>query len=353
MSTIEQVDVQPLDLPLTEPFEISLGTQHEAINVLVRIETSSGVIGYGEGSPVPPVTGETQTSAIAVIEEAVPLLVDEPLADYQTLIRRVRETFPGMVTAQFAVETAILDAYCREIDLPLAALFGGGSGDVITDITIPMVDTEDARRRTKSALRRGFEELKIKTGGDLHADIARVAAVDELAPDAQFKVDANQGWSPKTTLEFVTEMQDRGIDIALVEQPVPKSDIDGLAYVQSQSPIPIAADEAVFTPADALRLIEENAADILNVKLGKSGLTGAATIAALAQAADLEVMIGCMFESAIGIRTSAHIAAGTSAFAYVDLDGNRLLAKDVVADSGGPNIPVTGPGHGVIPSVEK
>lgn len=351
MSEIRAVEVQALDLPLKEPFEISLGVQHEASNVLVTVETTAGVTGYGEGSPLPPVTGETQRGALATAEAASEIISGEPVEQYGRLIREVRSTFPGMVTAAFAIETAILDAYCREAGIPMAELFGNAPVPVETDMTIPILPVEAALDRARDAVDAGYEHLKIKTGSDLDADVERVAAIADAVPTALLKVDANQGWTPKETGTFAARIADRGVDLELIEQPVPASDVTGLADVRDRVSVPIAADESVFTPQDAIRIVCEGAADVLNVKLGKSGPLAAADIVSIARGANLELMIGCMLESAIGIHASAHVVAGTNAFSYVDLDGNRLLESDVIEDSEGPIHEISGPGHGVTPDL--
>ncbi|WP_435181431.1 dipeptide epimerase [Halorussus sp. AFM4] len=348
MSEIASVSIRPFDLPLKEPFEISLGTQHEASNLLVTLETESGVTGYGEGSPIPPVTGETQAAAIETARATADLIEGREVGNYRELVDELRSAFPGMASALFAVETAILDAYCRERELPLSELFGGTPGRVETDLTIPILESEVAADRAVCAAEAGYEQLKIKTGGDVTTDVERVAAVADVAPDAALKVDANQGWSPKETARFAEELRTRGIDLDLIEQPVPASDIAGLAATRDIVDVPIAADESVFTPQDAIRVVREEAADIINAKLGKSGPLAVADIAAIAESSHLDLMIGCMLESAVGIHTSAHIVAGIGAFSHVDLDGNRLLAEDVI-DASGPIHRISGPGHGVIP----
>ncbi|ODR82428.1 dipeptide epimerase [Haladaptatus sp. W1] len=346
---IERVSVEPLDLPLREPFEISLGTKHRASNVLVTVETED-VTGYGEGSPLTPVTGETQEAALATARAATTLLEEKSLADYRSLVTEVRETFPGMVSALFAVETAILDAYCRERGMALSELFGGGPTSVTTDFTLGIMPPEDARDGAARAADRGFDQLKVKTGTSVAADVARVAAVHEGAPDAELTVDANQGWTPKETVAFVDELESRGIDLALVEQPTPAADVTGLARTRNAVSVPIAADEAVFTPEDAIRIVREDAADVINVKLGKSGLLAARDIASIAEAANVELMVGCMLESAIGIHASAHLVSGIGTFSHVDLDGNLLISEDVIPSDGGPTIDISGVGHGVVPN---
>ena len=346
---IVDVRVEPLDLPLSEPFEISLGTQTAAENVLVAVELEDGTTGYGEGSPIAPVTGETRDSALATATAATDLLGGESVADYRTHVRTVRETFPGAVSATLAVETALLDAYCRVREIPLSELFGRSPAPVVTDLTIPIVESDTARAQAESAVEDGFEHLKVKTGNDVDADVERVAAVRDGAPDAELKVDANQGWTPAETEYFADCCRERGVDLALIEQPVRADDVAGLARARDSVSIPVAADETVFTPADALRVVRADAADVINVKLGKSGLLGARAIVDIAEAANLELMVGCMLESAVGIHAAAHVVAGTDAFSYVDLDGNLLLAEDVADVAHGPKIEIRGPGHGVVP----
>lgn len=350
MSAIASLTAEPLDLPLSEPFEISLGVQHEAANVLVTAETEDGVKGYGEGSPLPPVTGETRTAALETANAAAEVVEGRPIGDYRNIVNDLRNTFPGMVSATFAVETALLDAFCRERGIAMSELFGSTPSPVETDMTIPIVSPGTAKERAERAVEQGYGHLKIKTGNDVSEDVERVVAIRAAAPDAALKVDANQGWTPKETVWFADRIAEEGIHLELIEQPVPKTDVVGLADTRSRVDIPIAADETVFTPQDAVRVVREDAADIINVKLGKSGPLATADIAAIAKAADLDLMVGCMLESSIGIHASAHVVAGIGAFSYVDLDGNRLLAEDVVESGDGPIHDISGPGHGITPA---
>lgn len=346
---IVAVDVETLDLAMSEPFEIALGTQERARNVLVRVEIEDGTVGWGEGAPIPPVTGETQDTALASARAAAELLQGESVTDYRRLVDTVRSTMPTMASASFAVETALLDAYCRGRGLPLAELFGGPPKPVTTDLTIPIVPAEAAREAATRAVEGGFEQLKVKTGGPIIDDVERVTAVADAAPEAEIKVDANQGWTVAESVEFARAVRNRGVDLALIEQPVRADDVTGLARVRDAVSVPIAADETVFTPADALAVVRADAADVINVKLGKSGPLAAEAIVSIAKAANLELMVGCMLESALGIHTSAHLVAGSGAFSYVDLDGNLLLAEDVADVEYGPVVEIDGPGHGITP----
>jgi L-alanine-DL-glutamate epimerase-like enolase superfamily enzyme len=349
MSRIVELSAEPLDLPLIEPFEISLGVQHEAANVLVTVETESGTIGYGEGAPIAPVTGETREAALATARAAGEVVEERQVGNYRRLIADLRKTFPGAVTANFAVETAVLDALCRERDIALSALFGGTPDPVETDITVPIDSVAKTAKRAREAVESGFRHLKIKTGNDVADDIERIVAVRDAAPDATLKVDANQGWTPKETRRFANSVTDQGVDLELIEQPVAADDVSGMADVRRNVDIPIAADETVFTPEDAVRVVRAGAADVINAKLGKSGPLAVADIVAIARGGNLDCMLGCMLESSIGTHAGAHLVAGTGAFSYVDLDSTCLLADDVVDNPDGPMHDIAGPGHGITP----
>lgn len=346
MSRITDIVIESFDHPLAEPFEISLGVQTEATNVLATVRTENGITGNGEAGPIPPVTGETQMSTMGIMRKMSDLFEEERVAEFRRLSSALKEAFPTAPSARLAMETAIIDARCRELDIPMAELFGGSATPVETDMTIPIVDADEAEERAAAAATQGYEYLKVKTGERIDADIDRVLAVADGAPDASLKVDANQGWTVTETIRFAETVQDHGIALDLIEQPVHRNDISGLAETKRRVPEPIAADESLFSPADAVRLVCEEAVDVMNLKLGKSGVVDALSIINIAEAANIELMIGCMLESAIAIHTAAHVVAGTDAFSYVDLDGNRLLDSDIIEDTG-PIIEISGPGHGV------
>ena len=350
MSEITNVTVEPLELALHDPFEIALGTQTAASNVLVTVETDAGVVGYGEGAPTPHVTGETQASSLETARGLATLLEGRDVRRHREIVDELRAVVPGAVSTLYAIETAIIDAHCRELEIPLAELFGGVPESVETDMTIPIVPPSTASDRARAIVDRGFEEIKIKTGTDLETDIQRVLAVADAAPEAVLKVDANQGWTPKETIRFDAVLRDAGVRLELIEQPVAKSDVTGLGRVTRRVETPVAADETVFSPTDATTVVREDAADILNIKLVKSGVYGAVDIARIGAAAHLDCMVGCMLESSIGIHTSAHVVSALGGFDYVDLDSTHLLAEDVVAEStDGPTIEPRGPGHGITP----
>ncbi|WP_436912366.1 dipeptide epimerase [Halosimplex marinum] len=352
MSRVESVTVEPVDIPLDDPFRIALGTQTTAETLFVRVETATGAVGIGEATPHPPVTGATRDAAVAQVRDALSLVEGRDSANYRAIVDDVRRSSPGMVSAALAVEMAVLDAHCRERAIPLSELFGGRPEPVETDITVSLVSPDEARNDAAAAADAGYDTIKVKTGDGVAESLARVEAVVEGHPDCDLTVDANQGWSPATAVRFCRGLDDRGIDPALVEQPVPADDVAGLAEVKRRVVPPVAADEAVFSPGDALRVAEREAADVINLKLAKSGLLGARRIAAVARAADLDLMIGCMLESAVGLHAAAHLVAGIGGVSHVDLDGNVSHSRQLGGADPGPVLDPSGPGHGVDPDID-
>lgn len=344
---IVAVRAKPLNRTLTSSFEISLGTQTALQNVVVEVETTDGVSGVGEAAPVPHITGETQDTALAAVETAGELVNGMAVTDFRGISNRLRDNLGAQRAARAGVEIAVFDALTRSLDVPLAAFVGGRDKPVRTDDTIGLVSPDEATGDAHDAVAAGFEELKIKIGENVERDLARVAAVHDTAPAATLKVDANQGYTPTDAIAFADEARERGLDIDLFEQPVPADSVGDLRRVRDAVRIPVAADESVFSREDAARIATEEAADIINVKLAKTGVVETLDIVSLAMSHGLGLIIGCMLESSIGLRAAAHIVAGTGAFTYVDLDGNTSLAEDVVKSVYDPTIPVAGPGIGV------
>jgi len=348
---IEAVEVWPLEVPLASPFEIALGTQHHCRNVIVEVRTAGGTRGYGEAAPTPHITGETRETVLAAGDAVTDSLVGRPVTDYRGIARFLRETLSAQSAARAGIETAVFDALCRSMDRSLAEFVGGRNAEVRTDDTISLEDPATAREYAADAAAAGFDELKVKVGDALDRDLQRVLAVDEGAPGAAIKADANQGYTVKGAVAFVDRLAERGVDLQLLEQPVRHDDLAGMARVRSAVDVPVAADESVFTRTDALRVVENEAADVLNVKLAKSGIVDALDVLGIARAANLEAMIGCMIETPVGIAAGAHLVAGTGDFSYVDLDGHFDLDDDRFETGYAPSLAVAGPGIGVEPSI--
>jgi len=204
---------------------------------------------------------------------------------------------------------------------------GGGVRTLVTDQTISLRDRESMVRDARDAEAAGIETLKIKLGDNGEADFDRFRDISR-AVGCRLRIDANQGWSVKDTLRFMDRCEGEQIPVDLLEQPVRGEDLKGMAFIRERIPCPLAADESVFSPADALGLIDAGAGDIINIKLMKcGGIYQARKIIALADAAGLECMIGCMMESPAGIAAAVHLAAASPSVRYLDLDVPLLLKE--------------------------
>jgi L-alanine-DL-glutamate epimerase-like enolase superfamily enzyme len=323
---ILSIEARPAPYPMRSPFTSAKRSSAVAENVLVTARLSDGTTGYGEASPATYVTGETPATVLAAVPEAAEALAGRPIARYRAWGALLAELLPRAPTARTAVEMALLDALTRSLELPLWQWFGGAAIDVRTDLSIPICPSEQAGATAREAAEAGFRSLKIKVGGpDEAADRERVLAVASGAPGCALRLDANQGFQPEQALAFVRDLLARGVPVEVLEQPVPKEDLEALARVTRASPVPVIADEAVVTSSDALQIARRGAAHGINIKLAKAGLLGALEWIAIARAAGLRLMIGCMLESLLGIGTGVHLACGTGAFDYVDLDAHLLI----------------------------
>ncbi|MCL1907092.1 MAG: hypothetical protein FWG08_04155 [Propionibacteriaceae bacterium] len=169
---------------------------------------------------------------------------------------------------------------------------------------------------------KGYREIKIKAGSDGDVDRKAIKLIASCAPQVHLKVDANQGWNVPQALAMTHYYADHGV--GAVEQPLPHWDLRGASYLRSRSPIPIMADESCFTAHDAMTIIQHQAADIINIKLMKcGGIYPALQINAVAEAAGIRCMVGCMLESRLGIAAGAHLVASQPNIIYADLDSFR------------------------------
>jgi L-Ala-D/L-Glu epimerase len=325
---IQRITVEPLTIPLLEPFTIATGSVASARNVLITLILEDGSIGYGECAPFPPSTGESQETALAAALGCIDLLRGQDAANWRQLVRQVHSLYYAQATVCAGLEMALLDALTRSYGIPLYVFFGGAGSSVETDLSIPMVTPEHGYELAKEAVSKRIRSLKIKVGGDLREDVARVVAVREGAPGVALTLDANQGYTPSQALLCLEALDDRDIRPLLIEQPVHKDDYDGLRYVMQHTTVPVAVDEGISNAASVARLLRLGTANAVNIKLMKAGIVEALDIAALCRAMHVELMIGAMIESRLAIAAAAHLAAGLGGFSFIDLDTPMLLAED-------------------------
>jgi o-succinylbenzoate synthase len=306
----------------------------ESRNVLVRIVTDYGVEGWGEASPSKRVTSETVETVFSALSKIAPRLIGLCPLRIEHIVEVMDNAVEGNNSAKAAVDIALHDIIGKTVGKPLFMILGGYRKEVLTDITISMKPPGEMAADAVKAVKQGFKALKIKVGSNPDEDVERVRMVREAVGDGvEIRVDANGGWSPEQAVEALRRIE--RFDVEFVEQPVPADDIQGLATVRRSTSIPVMADESVHSPSDALRLIQKEAVDLINIKLMKSGgILKARRICDVAEAGGIPCTIGCMGESGLGIAAGAHLAAGLKNMMYADLDSDLLQVEKLVKKGG-------------------
>lgn len=331
---ITDVRLGMLRVPLKTPFKTALRTVEAVEDIVVSVHTDTGNTGYGEAAATAVITGDTHGSIIEVIRKLIgPRLVGMEVADLNRILQVIHGSAERNTSAKAAVEIAVYDLWAQLYGAPLYRMLGGGVPSITTDITISVDYIDKMVADSLSAVDRGFESLKIKVGKEIGVDLERVKAIYAAVEGrALLRLDANQGWTAKQAVYAIRTLEDAGVQLELVEQPVKARDIAGLKYVTDRVHTPIMADESVFGPSEVIELLRDQAADIINIKLMKTGgISNAIRVADIAALYGVECMIGCMIETSISVAAAVHLAVAKSdIIRKVDLDGPSLCEFDPV-----------------------
>ena len=331
---ITDIQFGMLRVPLKTPFKTALRSVDQVEDIVVMINTDSGHVGYGEAPATAVITGDTHGSIVEAIRHYIsPRLIGQDIANLNHITHLIQGAMEKNSSAKAAVEIAVYDLWGQLYDAPLYRLLGGGDPVITTDITISVDYIDKMVADSMSAVDRGFESLKIKVGKDIGVDIERVKAIYAAVEGrALLRLDANQGWTAKQAVYALQTLEDAGVRLELVEQPVKAQDLDGMKYVTERVHTPIMADESVFGPTEVIELIRMRAADIINIKLMKTGgISNAIRIADIAATYGVDCMIGCMLETSISVAAAVHVAvAKSNAITKIDLDGPSLCAFNPV-----------------------
>lgn len=314
MTQIPLLRWEKRSLQLRNPFRLSYGVSETRQAFLIRLAEDSG---WGEGT-IPPYYGVDERSMTEFWDAAAQR--NDPLPDEVEAV----ETWVGLdgpAPARCALDLALHDRIGRQKGLPLWQLLGlSRPQPQPTSFTIA-IDTPEAMAQAAAEVAH-LPVIKVKLGGD-GDDEARLAAIRAARPDATLRVDANAGWTYTAAQEYLRRFEQ--FNLEMIEQPMAKDAIEEMGLLQSQTSIPIVADESVQTAADVARLADAGVAGV-NVKLMKTGgLTPALRIIRLARERGMRVMLGCMVETSLGATAMAHLMGLAD---WCDLDAPMLIAND-------------------------
>ena len=334
-----------LRLPFKSPFSHKLMTRASSDSIIVKLTADSGESGFGEGVPRPYVTGETVSTCLEHIQQILLPLISSrdfglPDADgeMRDLLSGINNLLPdqeeGTVVvfhaARAAVEIALIDLRLTHIGKSMGSLIPPVADSVTYSAVIAADSVDAAKKIAMKCGEQGIKQIKIKVGtGD---DYGRVAAVrDALGDSVSLRVDANCAFDVKGALALISSIQP--LQIASIEQPVPRDDLNGLATVKWNSPIPVMADESLITEEDAAELIARNACDLFNLRISKNGgIYKTLRLAKMARKAGIGFQLGCQVgETAILSAAGRHVAAHLKDVKFVEGSYGTLLLEEDIA----------------------
>ena len=329
---ITRVEAWIVTMPLRTSYTIAYETVEQAANVMLRLHTNGPHTGLGCAAPDDHVTGESPERVLAALTGVVgPALVGADPLRRVRLLHRLHKPLAGQGSALAAVDMALHDLVAKVAGQPLFKLLGGFRDRIRTSVTIGILPAQQTVEQALELRRQGFSALKLKGGLDADEDAERLLRVREaLGPSVQLRFDANQGYTVEQAVRFVELTRAAGLE--LLEQPTPKGLPELLGRVSRRVPVPVMADESLLGLRDAFRIARRGLADMVNIKLMKvGGIDEALAVNAVARAAGLEVMVGCMDEAALAISAGLHFALARPNVAYADLDGHLDLMDDPTA----------------------
>ena len=327
MALIENISCKTVVRPLRTTFATARGSKTCATSVIVTVTCDDGTTGIGEVPTSFVVPQETVDVIKQTIHQGRAALYSQPVSNWASLTEKLRKQFPDFHMTCSGLEMAMFRAWLASVGSDEITWWGRKLNKIESDITIPFVpDIEILKPWIQTAIKAGFTVYKIKVSGNIEQDTVFVHSIADLlkTSDNQYiiRLDGNQGFSCDSALGLLDKLDEK---IELFEQPLKYDDYEGMKQLCRKAPVPVIADETVFSVKDARRVIEDNLAHGINIKIAKSGIAQSRQIIELAKQANLKLMIGCMTETMVGLSTAIYCAMGTGAFDYIDLDSVHFL----------------------------
>jgi o-succinylbenzoate synthase len=352
---VTDVETRVVSVDYRRPFGISSGTSPRLESIAVTVHTTSGVTGLGEAAPMTAYTGEHLPGVIAGIEVLAAAIRGLEAAEIRAAHNAMDAALRENRLAKAALDMALHDVTARALGVPVTTLLGGAvRREVPLAWVIGLDDVDAVVREAVTYAGSGFTHIKVKGGVHPDRDVQLVTALRNALPQhVELSLDANEGYDRSTARRTLARMEDAGLD--MVEQPLPRWDITGMALLTEQLQLSVIADESIQSVPDALTVVQRRAADVVNIKLLKlGGFRAACDVAAIAGAAGLRIKVGSMPELGVATLAAAHLAAVLPhATMPADLVGPLMVDGDPFLDdasgfvTGGTFRVPDGPGLGI------
>jgi muconate cycloisomerase len=335
--TIQKIEAIIVDLPTVRPHHLSMTVMQRQTMVIIRLGCSDGIEGIGEATTIGGLSyGEESPESMKLNIDTyfTPLLLGKNATNINLAMKILDKHIKGNRIVKSGIETALLDAQGKRLGVSVSTLLGGAVSDTLPVLwTLASGNTQKDIEEAEMYLANGRHNVfKLKIGWQSPSvAIAHVTAIKKaLGNRAKVTVDVNQAWDESTAKNSIAALQDAGID--LIEQPIAKENIEGLARLTQMFKVPIMADEAQSDLPESFKLAKIRAADVWALKIGKAGgLYNVLKAAAIAEASDISLYGGTLLEGTIGSVASAHAFSTLKNMSWgTELFGPLLLTDDIV-----------------------
>lgn len=332
---VRSLEVIPFRIPFARSIDLSTGRRDAVEHLLVRARTELGAIGHAECVPRPTLYGETLASAAVVIDRTLaPLVVDRDL-DGPRASAQALAGIAANRSAKAAVELALFDAYCRELEVPAHQLLGGFASRVPCCPMLGYGSVEELVAEA-SELRDelGVGTVKFKIGGDAEHDAAVAAGLREaLGSEIRLYPDANQRFSAGEALRFLDRSRD--CDLRWFEEPCPAAELQGRRQVADRFPARVIGDESCTEARGAAGELLAGRSAGVSIKLARTAISESTRIRELCSALGAPILIGSQGDSAIGAACAASFAAAApeTVAEAAEVLFHRGLEDDLLSES--------------------
>jgi len=312
-----KLSYRPYELQLRHVFTVATNSRTTTPVVLTSIEYD-GVTGFGEAS-MPPYLGESHESVLNFLSKVDLEQFSDPFL-MEDILAYVEGVMPGNYAAKASIDIALHDLTGKLLGQPWFRIWGLDPKKApVTSFTIGIDTADVVREKTLEAS--AFRQLKIKMGRDNDKEMIDVV---RSVTDVPVFVDVNQGWKDRNyALEMANYLSERGT--LFIEQPMPKEQVEDIAWLTERSPLPIVADEALQTVSQLLGM--KGIYSGINIKLMKcGGMHAAYKMITMARQMDMKILIGCMTETSCAVSAAAQLSPLVD---WADLDGNLLISNDI------------------------